>query len=522
MKGAAPVASPRAATVLTAAVLALLVLLAYVPSVDNGFVSYDDGVYIVDNPWVRGGLSPEGLRWAFLSTRANNWHPLAWLSHMADVSLFGLWPGGHHLTGVILHGATAVAVMLVLRAATGALLPAALAAALFALHPLRVESVAWAAERKDLLAGFMWVLALAAYVRHARRPASALPALVLLAQTAALLAKPTAVTLPFALLVFDWWPLGRLRFGPNVGAGIPVRRLLLEKIPLFTASALSAAVTLWVQGLGGATTALPPLSWETRLSNAAVSSVRYLGNTVWPAQLSFLYPHPGAPWPAAATAAAAALLAAIGVAAFLARRRAPAVVAGWLWFLGTLLPMIGLVQVGWQARADRYTYLPSLGLAVALVWGVLRFSRSRAGRTFAVAAALLACLALAALTNRQVRVWRDDRTLFGHAVRVDPGNWVARTNYGAALAGEGRFEEAVGHYLAALDRRPGNAQALHNLGVALHRLGNREAALEYLYAAVEVAPWFPEAHYNLGLLLADLGRAAESEKHLRQAERLRR
>ena len=505
---------------LAAAGLALLVIATFLPVVDNGFVSFDDDVYIVNNPHVRGGLTLDGIRWAFTSAYASNWHPLTWLSHMLDVSLFGLHPQGHHLVGLLLHTATALLALAVLHAMTGALWPSALAAALFAVHPLRVESVAWAAERKDLLSGFFVLLALSAYLRYVRRPAPLRLILVVVAMSVGLLAKPMAVTLPFALLVLDWWPLGRLRISPGAGAGSSLRVLLLEKSPLFLLSALSAAVTLTVQSLGGATGALSHLSWGVRLSNAMVSYTRYLGMTFWPVRLSVFYPHPEDYWPFAMTLAAVAVLAALSLAAVLARRRAPALAAGWLWFLGTLVPVIGLVQTGGQAMADRYTYLPSLGIVVALVWGTRQLAPSRtAARAFAVLA-LLVCLCLMLLSRRQVAFWRDSRALFGHALVIDGGNWLAHLNYGASLSDEGRFAEAVPHYRAALRLQPSNPKVLSNLGVASSMLGRHDDAVDLLRRALENDPQNPERHYNLGIAWYEAGNPEEAGRHFADALRL--
>lgn len=507
---------------LTAVVLglALLVFAAFSPALRNGFVSHDDDTYIVGNPRVRAGLTIAGLRWAFTANHANNWHPLTWISLMLDVSIFGLNPGGHHLAGMLLHGATAILVFFVLRALSGALWPAAIAAALFALHPLRVESVAWAAERKDLLSGFFWMLTVGAYLRYVRRPAPRrlVPVTALLA--AGLLAKPMAVTLPFALLILDWWPLERMRLGRDPGAGRSWGRLFREKLPLVLVSALMAAVTLRVQSLGGATAGLSFLSCGARLSNAAVAYARYLELTFWPVRLSVFYPHPEAPWPLTVSSTALAFLAAIALLAIRVRRRAPAIGAGYLWFLGTLVPVIGLVQVGYQAMADRYTYVPSIGVSVALVWGVRQFAQSRTVRRVLTAGAVAAVLLLTFQTRQQVRYWRDDRALFGRALELDGDNWLAHASYGVALGKEERFEEALAHYRQSLESRPLNVQALTNLGVALQRLGRPEEGTRTLRDALALAPDFAAARYNLGLALSDAGRREEALAHLLAAASL--
>jgi hypothetical protein len=508
--------APRwAAGAVAAALLAALVAIAFSSARHNNFILYDDDRYIVANPAVRAGLTLSGLRWAFSSVEASNWHPLTWISHMLDVSLFGLDPGLHHLMGVALHAATAVLLLLAFRALTGALWPSLVAAALFALHPLRVESVAWAAERKDLLAGLFWVLALLAYAAYVRAPSPRRLVPVALAAAAALLSKPVAVTLPCALLLLDWWPLGRIRFDGRPGGSRALRGVLVEKLPLFALSALAALVTLMVQDRGGATGILAHLSAGARLSNAVVAYARYLGATFWPVGLSPFYPHPEAPWPPATTAAAALLLAAVGALAFGLRRRAPALAVGWLWFLGVLVPMLGLVQVGAQSMADRYTYLPSLGISLALVWGSLQVMRSGSLARVLIAPAALACLLLLLQTRQQVGSWRDTRTIFGRALEVDPGNWLAHLNYAAVLSLEGRPAEAAGHYRETLRARPRNAAAWSNLGVQLWRLGKPDEGLECLQRAVAIDAELLPARFNLGLLLAQKGRAAEALPHLR-------
>jgi len=502
-------------------VLAVLVLIAFSPSFNNGFVLYDDDRYIVNNPAVRAGLTLAGLRWAFLTVEASNWHPLTWISHMLDISLFGLNPSLHHMMGLALHAATATFVLLMFRAMTGVLWPSVFACLFFALHPLRVESVAWAAERKDLLAGLFWVLALLAYLHYVRNPSPRRLVPVTLAAAAALLAKPVAVTLPCALLVLDWWPLGRIRLPVRPGDWGVLRGLVTEKLPLFLLSVLAAAVTLYVQGLGGATATLSHLSPWARLSNVVVSYARYLGMTFWPAGLSPFYPHPEAAWPLNTTAIATLLLVAISVLAFLLRRRAPAVGAGWVLFLGVLVPMIGLVQVGFQSMADRYTYLPSLGISMALVWGTLQITRSGSLIKALIFPSSLVCLLLLVQTRHQTGYWRDTRTIFGRALELDAGNWLAHMNYAAALDLQGRFEEAARHYREMLRSRPLNAWAWSNLGVQLWKQGRTDEGMGCLQKALVTDPELLPARLNLGLLLLQKGRPADALPHLLEVTRRR-
>jgi len=405
--------------------LALFVatLLLYAPSGRFAFLNYDDDVYVTANEGVRGGLSAAGLRWAFTTGHAANWHPLTWLSHQLDVTLFGLDAGAHHRTNAVLHALNAALAFLALRALTGAPLRSALAAALFAWHPLRVEAVAWVAERKELLATACGLACLLAYASWARRGGAPRLALAWTFLALGLLAKPMLVTLPFVLLLLDRWPLGR-------GAGAARWR---EKLPFLLLALASAAVTWSVQRAGGALGPLESVGPGTRLANAALATALYLGKTLVPTGLAVFHPHPalgGGPAPLAVALALAALAACTALA-FRARRRVPAVWTGWLWFTGTLVPVLGLVQVGLQGWAERYTYLPSLGLGLALVWGLAALAE-RAHAERAALAGALAVLALAGLgTLRQLATWRDSRTLFTHAVAVD-GSAVAHVQLARA------------------------------------------------------------------------------------------
>ncbi|HEY6000858.1 MAG TPA: hypothetical protein VI078_16345, partial [bacterium] len=364
--------TPAAAVLLLLAVVAAI----YGGVTRNGFVQLDDPAYILENGRVRAGLAPPSLAWAFTSFATGNWHPVTWLSHMLDVQLFGVSAPAHHAVSALLHAATACVLLLVLRAATGALLPSLAAALLFAVHPLRVESVAWASERKDVLSGLFWMLALAAYLGYARRPGVRRLTLLLVLFALGLMSKPMLVMLPLVLLVLDFWPLGRFRTSSRGS-------LLREKAPLLALSAASAAVTLKAQS--GSLAATVDLALAERSANAVVSVAAYLGKTLWPASLAVFYPIvPGGPG-TARTIAALAALAAIGTAAALLRRRAPYLLAGCGWYLVALLPVLGLVQVGGQAMADRYTYLPSVGLCIAAAWTLADLARGRA----ALAAALV-------------------------------------------------------------------------------------------------------------------------------------
>ena len=498
-----------------ALVLAAGVAAVYGQTARHGFLIFDDDLYILANPHVAGGLSWRGFLWAF-GYHAGNWHPLTWLSHMLDAEAFGLWAGGHHLTSAALHAVNAALLLAVLSAMTGALWRPAAVAALFALHPLRVESVAWAAERKDVLAALFWLLATGAYLRYARSPGARryLAALGLFAL--GLAAKPMLVTLPLVLLLLDWWPLGRV--SPRAW-----RRLLLEKAPFLALSLLSGLVTLRGQTLDLSSLQMDAPDLAARLANAAVATVAYLRSLAWPAGLAPLYPYPRAGLPTPVVAAATAALLAIVAAAALQARRRPWLATGWLWYLVALLPVVGLVQVGGQSRADRYTYLPLVGVAVALAWlAGEAWPRGARARRIAAAGALLALAALAATSAAYARVWRDGLSLFGHAVRVTEGNYLMLNNLAIVLMEQGRLEEAAGVLREEARANPRRCDAHYNLGQILESLGRHAEALPPLERALSCYArgarnphYVADARYNLARALAGLGRQAEAAEHLR-------
>lgn len=510
------------AALAVAGALVLLTAAVYAPAVGNGFVDYDDPLYVTANRHVRHGLTWEGFVWAWGAEVAGNWHPLTLLSHMADVELWGLEPARHHLTSLLLHAASAVALFALLRRLTGAAGRSAAVAALFAVHPLRVESVAWVAERKDVLSGLFFLLALLAWVRWTRRPSRGRYLVALAAFAAGLLAKPMLVTLPFVLLLLDVWPLGRL----PLGTGEPwrerwraLRPLLAEKLPFVALALAASAVTLYTQQVAMASLDAVPLG--RRIGNALVSYAVYLGRTFWPRDLAVLYPLP-AEVPLAQAVAAAALLAAITALALARLRRWPWLAVGWLWFLGMLVPVIGLLQVGRQAMADRYTYLPSIGLAIALVWAVGEGARALVPAAGARRAALatvtvVAIVALGAAARAQVGTWRDTYTLFHHALEVTEGNFVAERKVGVELARRGDRASAERHLRAAVRLRPGAPDGQLSLGIALLGWGRPREALPHLQQAVLLRPSGSRARLPLARALAVLGRRQEARAHLRRA-----
>jgi tetratricopeptide (TPR) repeat protein len=517
---------PRRRTLLVGIALVAITLGVYGRAVGHRYVGIDDAVYVTQNARVQEGLTSEGVRWAFTTNHAANWHPVTWLSHMLDAELFGSGPAAPHAVNVVLHALTSLLLFLWLDRATRETWPSATVAALFALHPIQVESVAWIAERKDLLSALFWLLSMWGWLAYARRPSVARYLLVAMLFAAGLLAKPMLVTLPFVFLLLDYWPLGRWPHGGGAemagpGPTASPRWLVLEKVPLLLLSVGSSVATVVAQRAGGAVVDLESLPLAARVANALVGYTVYLGKTIWPTGLAVFYPHP-ATYPIWRVAGAAAILGAISVAAWRWRRRRPWLVLGWCWFLGTLVPVIGLVQVGAQAVADRYTYLPAVGLFIMVAWGLAELVEIRGvrARTRSVLAALLLAT-LAALTWVQLGHWRDAESLFSHATRVTRDNHVAQYNLGLALARAGRIDEAVDRFSEAARIVPEYAEARHNLGTALLAQGRIEEAAVHLGEARRLSPEVPLAHYNHGRALETLGRSAEAAVAYRDALGLR-
>lgn len=498
---------------LIAVAIALLTVAVFWQILGHPFVSFDDGLYVTENPAVLGGVSKSGVAWAFSTTHATNWHPLTWLSHMIDVELFGIDPRGHHLTSLLLHALNSSLLFLLLSRITGANWPSAFTAAAFAVHPLRVESVAWIAERKDVLGGLFWILTMGAYIRYAERETLGRYLCVVLLFALGLMAKPMLVTLPFALLLLDFWPLSRLpRWGilcgrfpdgrvPTGGPGV-----LAEKIPLFLLTAVSCILTYFASSYGGALIEGGKIPYLVKASNALVSYAIYAGKTVWPSSLAIFYPHPNAIPPIWTIAGAAALAAIATVVSIWFGKRFPYLPVGLFWFAGTLIPVIGLVQVGSQGMADRYTYIPSIGLFIAAAWGIRDLSagwRQREG--------VLACLfgivilALSAVTLRQLTYWSSDTALFTHAIEVTSGNFLAESKLGVALAKQGKAEEAITHYRKSIAILPSFVDAHYNLAVDLGKLGRTDEAIASYRKTLEYYPGHVYAHNNLGALLAEGG-----------------
>jgi tetratricopeptide (TPR) repeat protein len=471
------------------------------------FVEFDDPGYVRDNPHLDGGLTAANVRWAFTSTDYQyNWHPLTWLSHALDVELFGREPGPMHLVNTGLHALAAALLLLALHALGLGLGASACTAVLFALHPLRVESVAWIAQRKDVLAGVFFALTLGLYARYARAPSRARLLAVTLACAAGLMAKPTLVTLPFVLLLVDVWPLGR---GPR----------WREKAPLLLLSAASVALTVLAQQRGGA---IKSIGLGARLANAGTAYVAYVSDFLAPHDLAVFYPHPAlarVPETGVARALLAWGVVALGLAfAWRERKRWPFLFVGVGWFLGMLVPMIGLVQVGNQARADRYAYLPQIGLELALVFGLAELLRARPKWWPAfVAPALAVLLGLVFRTNKQLATWRSSEELFRHALAVTDGNFVAENQLGLVLAKEERIEEALAHFVTAAALRPGFFEAELNAGLAHQKRGELAPSRAAFERAVAARPASAEAHLALATTLLGLGEITAADEELARA-----
>lgn len=497
--------------------LALLIgtLLIFSRAGQCDFVNYDDPDYVTANPHVQHGLTLPEIGWAFTG-KSDYWHPLTTLSHQLDWTLWKDNPHGHHATSIVLHAINAMLAFLVLRRLTGALWMSALCAALFALHPLRVESVAWIAERKDLLSGLFFFLSILSYTEYVKRQRTGRPTLLaygatLAAFTAGLMSKPMVVTLPCVLLLLDYWPLERWR-------EIKPWHLLLEKVPFATLAVLASVVTYHMQIKWGAMVENLPLSW--RLGNAVVSIPRYLGKFFYPTDLAVFYPHAGH-WPPEVVAAAAGLVLTCCLTAVLFVRKNPAIFVGWFWFLGMLVPVLGIVQVGDQAMADRYTYLPIVGLQIAVLW-TLRPLLIRHVAPLAIAGVVALGLTMcAAMTWNQLGVWRNTETLFEHANRVTKDNYVAHYNLGTTFMEKGQVDQAAEHLARAIEINPRFLDAKNNYGAVLALQGHYDQALEVLLSALRDNPNSPDTHGNLGMLYATIDRPDDAISEYRTLLTLR-
>jgi tetratricopeptide (TPR) repeat protein len=531
--------------------LAAITFAVFVQTLRHEFVNYDDDVYVYENPEVSRGLTLQGIVWAFTHVHSSNWHPLTWISHMLDCQLYGLSPGGHHLTNILLHTATAILLFLVLRRMSGALWRSAFVAAVFAIHPLRVESVAWVAERKDVLSGVFFMLTIGAYVRYVQKQSRVEPSslrfaapesrgsraqtapapgprlwtldycLVLLFFALGLMCKPMLVTLPFVLLLLDYWPLNRLRADTatepifRLAGRLVPRRLVFEKLPLFGLAVASGVVTIYAQT--GAIQSFEHVSLPLRMGNALMSYVDYLGQMFWPAGLAVLYPFTAGGVGVSGMVLSLVLLAGISAGVFALRRR-PYFLTGWLWYLLMLVPVIGIVQVGAQARADRYTYLPQIGLYLLSTWAAADLCAGwRHRRAVLGGCATVILVALIFCARVQTSYWRNSESLWTHTLACTFDNFIGHTNLGNALLKMGNVNEAIAHYQKALQIKPDSAEAHNNLGNALIKKGSVDEAIAHYQKALQIKPDYAETHNNLGNALLKKGSVDEAIVHFQKA-----
>jgi hypothetical protein len=507
--------------------LAAATLLPYLQVKNHGFTTFDDDLYVTENTVVRSGFTGQGLKWAFTTGHAGNWHPLTWLSHMLDCQLYGVEPGGHHFTNVLFHVANTLLLFLFWARVTGALWPSALVAALFALHPLHVESVAWVSERKDVLSTFFWLATLWAYVWYVDAPALRRYVLVILCFALGLMAKPMLVTLPLVLLLLDYWPLGRTgRIGPASGGrgespSAPTGYWLLirEKIPLFALAAASCLITVLVQRGSGSVMPLAIRPLDARIASSLVGYVKYLVKLFWPYPMVFFYPLTPVPW--WETGWAALVLIALSICWLYGARRHPSRAVGWLWYLVTLVPVIGLVQVGGQAMADRYTYVPFIGLFIMIAWGMSEAAANWRHRKTALstmaAALLLACLMS---SWGQAGYWRNSESLFIHAIQVNPNNYMAYHHLGMALTNQGKLDQALAMYKKSIEVDPSYPHAYNNLGIVYARQRKFNEAVENMKIAIRLNPTYINFYRNLALAYQQQGKLAEAEAALEHVQRL--
>ena len=509
--------------------LALATIAVYWQVRHYEFIDFDDDEYITDTNPVKAGLTHEGFVWAFTKSHSNNWHPLTWLSHMLDCQLFGLDSGAHHLTNVIFHVANAILLFLVITRMTGNLWPSAFVAAAFALHPIHVESVAWASERKDVLSTFFWLLTTWAYLRYVQHPAITRYVLIIIFFVLGLLAKQMLVTLPFVLLLLDYWPLGRFILeeksvcdSKQTVIAVSIKRCVLEKLPLFILSVIASLIVFLTQHSTGIMKSIIQYSLICRIENALVAYVEYIGKMLWPFHLAIFYPHPGNKLPIWQTAGALLLLLSITVGVIWKLRQRPYLAVGWFWYLGTLFPVIGLIQVGNQALADRYTYIPFTGLFIIIAWGIPDLLGRLFYRKFIISlSATVLLFSLSLLTYAQVRYWRSSLTLHKRAIQAVPNNWLAHYAVANIFHQAGDLNTAIKHYSEALRIEPEYIPGHINMGVALVEQDKLDRAIIHFAEVLRHKPDQFEVRFNLGTILAKQGKFPQAIPHLIEALKIK-
>ncbi len=488
--------------------LAVVTFSVYSQVGNNPFLNFDDDIYVTNNQHVAGGITASNIIWAFTAIEANNWHPVTWLSHISDVELFGMNPRGHHYTSVVLHTISALLVLLLFFRLTGALWQSAFVAAMFSLHPLHVESVAWVAERKDVLSAMFCFLTLIFYSEYVSRKKTSLYIISLLTFLLGLMSKSMLVTIPIIMLLLDYWPLNRYRYNDRQGLQQTLLTLsthIKEKIPFFVFSLLSAFITIYAQYKGGAMASLTSFSFRLRSENALITYLKYIEKIIWPHDLAILYPFPSS-IPAWQVICSLLILLTISITAIRNWREYPYIAAGWFWFLITLAPVIGIIQVGGQSMADRYTYIPATGLFIIVAWGASDLTKRLKHQESVLA--LLAAMALVTvtvLTWQQLDYWRDNISLFRHTLQVTTGNSVIHYNLGHTLHDKGDLDGAILEYKEALRINPNNTDAHFNLGLALQKKGNLDDSIREYRMTLQLKPDDTEAHFNLGLVFTKKG-----------------
>ena len=504
---------------LFAFILVLLILVVYCQVKNCDFVDYDDQLYIIENNYVQDGLTYKGIVWAFTTFHVGNWHPLTWLSHMLDCELYELNPMGHHWTNVLFHIANTILLFFIFQKMTGAVWKSALVAALFALHPLHVESVAWVSERKDVLSTFFGMLTILAYIGYVKKRNLFRYLLIFMLLSLGLMAKPMLVTLPFVLLLLDFWPLERLKYYSS-GQPSKLFSLIWEKVPLFIPVTISSVLTILAQKDVGALYTFEALPITTRIANAFISYAGYIIKTVWPQNLAVFYPHQFGElslWYVFLAALAIATISFFSIRWF---RKYPYITVGWFWYVGTLVPVIGLIQVGAQSMADRYTYIPLIGLFIIVAWGISDLLKKWHSNKIVLAVfAIILISAFSTQSYFQIKHWKNSTSLFEHAVKVTNHNWLAYNNIGIHLSNAGKYEDAIYYYKEALKIKPNHAEALFNLGTALYDTGKTDEAILYLNKALIVNPNHVYAHNNLANILCLKGKLEEAILHYKEAIR---